>query len=229
MSTAPAFDSATVRFPISGANYTPLPDEKKDGHVRAHAVQTVNADAMTLYNLWRNEMALPIWMEGVVSVTRTGDTTSHWLMQAPGTEKQFEFDAQVTEDIPGKKIVSRVNTGPMEGTTDTVTFEPHPFGRGTVVTLVSDFVVPGGILGNAIAAMGSRSPEQITIENVRHLKQLVESGEIPRVTSQPAGPRGVIGKWKEFILGETNPTPPGTSEAEQPEDLPRKNLVGGAK
>jgi uncharacterized membrane protein len=212
-----------VRFPRRGEAYSPLPDEKKDGHARAHAVQTINADPMTIYSLWRREEVLPLWMEGVVSVTRTSESTSHWVMQVPGTEKQMEFDAEIVQDEPGRRLVSRVKNGPTAGTTDDVTFSAHPSGRGMVVTLVSDFVVPGGILGNAVAAVVSRSPRQITIENVRHLKELVESGEIPRVTGQPAGPRGLMGKWKEFILGETNPTPPGTSETEQPQDLPRRN------
>jgi hypothetical protein len=49
-------------------------------------------------------------------------------------------------------------------------------------------------------------------ENLRHFKELAETGEIPSVKGQPHGPRGVIGGIKEWMYGETNPTPPGTSD-----------------
>ena len=52
------------------------------------------------------------------------------------------------------------------------------------------------------------------IEDLRHFKELAESGEIPTVEGQPHGPRGVIGNIKRWMYGETNPTPEGTqSEA----------------
>lgn len=215
-----------VKFPRKGSMFAPLADDKKDGHVRAHAIQTINAPPEELYELWRKEEFLSIWMEGVVSVTRTGDTTSHWVMSDPGTGKQFEFDAEIVNDDPGRHLSMRVTKGMGAGSTDDITFEPHPSGRGTVVTVISDFVMPGGTVGNAVAAIVSRSPRQMTIENLRHLKQLAESGEIPRVDGQPHGKRGVMGKWKEFILGEKNPTPPGTSEREQHTDYPKKNELG---
>ncbi|MBS1815114.1 MAG: cyclase [Acidobacteria bacterium] len=218
--------STAVTFPRQGSTFAPLADEKKDGHVRAHAIQTVNASADALYQLWRREEFVPLWMEGVVSITRTGDRTSHWVMSDPGTGKQFEFDSEIIDDEPGQHLSMCVIEGMGKGSTDDITFEPHPSGRGTVVTLISDFVMPGGVVGNAVAAVVSRSPRQMTIENLRHLKQLAESGEIPRVEGQPHGKRGVMGRWKEFMLGETNPTPPGTSEREQRQDYPKQNELG---
>lgn len=215
-----------VTFPRKGSTFAPLADEKVDGHVRAHAIQTINASAEALYQIWRNESLLPLWMEGVVSVCKTGDRTSHWVMQAPGTEKQVEFDGEVIDDVPGKHLSSRVIAGFGEGTTEDVTFEPHPNGRGTIVTYIVDYAMPGGLVANAAAALVSRSPRQMTIESLRHLKQLAESGEIPRADMIPHGPRGVMGRWKEFLLGETNPTPPGTSEHPQVQDMPKINRLG---
>jgi uncharacterized membrane protein len=224
-----------VSFPRRGSDYTPLPRSKKDGRVVAHAVQTIHASPLEVYQVYTRAELLPAWQEGVVSVTETGHRSYHWVMQDPGSGKQVEFDSDVLEMIPGERHVSRIADGPFASTTDTVTFVEDPHGRGTIVTVVSDFKVPGGLLGNAVAAVVSRSPEQITIENLRHLKALIESREIPSVEGQPAGPRGVMGKWKEMLLGENLPTPPGTSDRERPQDLPAEAgvdpsaalLVGG--
>jgi uncharacterized membrane protein len=207
-------------FPRTGSNYAPLPRGKQDGRVLAHAVQTINATPDQIFQIYSRPELLPAWQEGVVSVTTTGENTLHWVVQDPGTDKQVEFDSEILEVVPGVRHVSRIVNGPVESTTATFTLAENAFGRGTIATLVTDFKVPGGAIANAVAAVISRSPEQTTIENLRHLKQLIESREIPSVEGQPTGPRGIIGKWKEFLLGENIPTPPGTTDRSRPQDLP---------
>ena len=215
-----AQETQSTTFPRSGSNYAPLPRSKGDGRVVAHAVQTINATPEQVYQVYARAELLPAWQEGVVSVTSTGEKMLHWVMEDPGSSKQIEFDSEILEAVPGVRHVSRIVNGPFESTTDTITFESNAYGRGTLATLITDFKVPGGIIANAVAAVASRSPEQLTIENLRHLKQLIESTEIPSVEGQPAGPRGVVGKWKQFMLGENLPTPPGSSDRARPRDLP---------
>lgn len=215
-----------VRFPKTGHAYAPLPSSKEANRVQAHAVQTIAASPEQIYNIYNRIELLPTWQEGVVSVERTGDRTLHWIMQDPGTGKQFEFDAEELELIPGKRHVSRVTSGPTTGTTEIFTLELHPAGRGTIATLVSDFTLPGGGLTSALSAVISRSPTQVVIENLRHLKELIESGEIPTVEGQPAGRRGISGSLKRLLLGENMPTPPGTSDRAKPQDMPKGNFLG---
>ncbi len=210
-------------FPKAGSSYAPLPRGNTNGRVLSHAVQTIRATPDQVFDIYSRPELLPAWQEGVVSVTATGENTLHWVVQDPGTGKQVEFDAEVLEFVPGRKHVSRISNGPFESTTDTVLFEEAPTGRGTRVTMVSDYKVPGGIVANTLGKLFTRSPEQLTIENLRHLKELVESREIPSVEGQPAGPRGIIGKWKELLLGENLPAPPGTSDRARPQDLAENN------
>jgi hypothetical protein len=68
-------------------------------------------------------------------------------------------------------------------------------------------------LANAAASTAKRGPKQTVIEDLRHFKELAETGEIPTVKGQPHGPRGLTGGIKEWMYGETNPTPPGTGQA----------------
>jgi len=212
--------SAKPTFPKQGYPWRPLPRGKQANRVQAHAVQTINASPEQIFNTYTRVELLPIWQEGVLSVQRTGAHTLHWKIQDPGSRKQLEFDSEEVEVIPSRRHVSRITSGPMAGTTDTFTLEPHPAGRGTIATMVSDFTLPGGKLTNAITAFISRSPEQIVIENLRHLKELLEAGEIPTVEGQPAGRRNMSAKLKRFLMGEDMPTPPGTRESARPADLP---------
>ena len=208
-----------VRFPRTGANWTPLPKSKEGNRVQAHAVQTIRATPDEVFNTYTSAELLPTWQEGVVAVKRTGKTL-HWTMQDPGTGKQFEFDSEEQEVIPGKRHTSRIISGPFKGTEEIFTLEPHPAGRGTIATLITDFRLPGGWFSTAVSSIISRKPEQIVIENLRHLKELLESGQIPTVEGQPAGRRGISGQLKRVLMGENLPTPPGTRTAARPQDEP---------
>ena len=219
-----------VRFPMDGNardRYVPLPAKTQDGAILGHAAQTILREPHELYSLWRNVKEIPRWQEFVVSVAEIDSTTSHWVMgdsdDADG--KRVAFDSRITEDVPGAKI-SWESISKGVDLSGTVTFTAANSGRGTTVALIQRVVVPAGAFGNAIAAMLARSPGQIVIENLRHFKQLAESGEIPTVKGQPHGPRGISGGIKEWMYGETNPTPPGTSEQSQGIDRETNGLVG---
>ncbi len=224
---AEQFDAPS--FPKQGAIWKPLPKGKQGKQQAAHTVQTIRATPDQVFNLYTRIEFLPAWMEGVVSVQRLSPKKLRWLMQDPGTGKQFEFDAEEVESVPGKRYVSRVTTGPTAGTTNTLTLEAHPSGRGTVATLINVFTLPGGLFTKAVTSVVSRSPAQITIENLRHLKEVLEAGEIPSVEGQPAGRRGISGKLKQVLYGENMPMPPGTSDRARPDDLPESASKGPSK
>ncbi len=195
-----------------GAHFRPLPQDVEDGKVRAHTLQTINADRQTLYKLWRDVTNAPKFQEYVVSVTPVSPTRSTWTFGDPEDTdgKRFSYDTEVYEDIPGEKIAWRsVDTSFEEH--GEVHFSDAPNGRGTIVTLLENMSAPGGRLSIAAAALTRRTPRQIVIEDLRHFKELAESGEIPSVVGNSHGPRGFSGSLKLRLYGENNPTPPGTS------------------
>lgn len=197
-----------------GSMYRPSPQGIQHGLLRAHAVQTIQADPQTLYTLWRRVELAPRWMEFVIAAEPKSDTRTHWIMGDPEEPngRRIEYDTEITADEPGRRIAWKsLNTDINE--TGEVLFEPAPGGRGTRVTLLESVRVPGGRLGTAAATVAKRSPSQIVIEDLRHFKQLAETGEIPNVTRNPHGPRGLVGSFKRRMYGETNPTPPGTTDS----------------
>ncbi len=195
-----------------GAHFSPLPQDVKDGKVRAHTLQTINADRQTLYKMWRDVTNAPKFQEYVVSVEPKSETRSTWTFGNPEDPKakSVTYDTEVFEDIPGEKIAWRSVDTSFEEQGE-VHFADAPGGRGTRVTLIEHIEVPGGRLAIAAAALTKRTPRQIVIEDLRHFKELAESGEIPSVVGNSHGPRGLSGSIKERMYGENNPTPPGTS------------------
>ncbi len=198
---------------LAGTAYAPLPEGQVDGRVTAHAVQTINAGAEELYKVWADVSQFPRWQEHVVSVTPTGAKTSHWVIGNPEDKdgKRVEFDSELTADVPGQKLAWR-SISPEVEQYGSVTFQEAASGRGTLVTLIQTVKVPAGWVGNAIASVAARGPAQTVKENLRHFKEMAEAGEIPSVAGQAHGPRGITGGIKEWMYGETNPTPPGSSD-----------------
>jgi len=77
------------------------------------------------------------------------------------------------------------------------------------VTVLMEFRI--GKLASAWETLTGRNPKQGVIENLRHFKALAETGEIPNSQTAPHGDRGVVGKMKRSLYGETIPTPPGAT------------------
>lgn len=201
----PNFEAVPVSGPVGSiidGRYAPPPvDGGGQQWVRTSMLIQRNPDE--LYGLWRAFDKAPQWMEQVSSVTITGPKTTHWVMQVG--DAPVEWDAEVLEDEPGKRIAWRSTGGAMDQAGE-VMFLPAPGGRGTIVMVLQEFRMTK--LANAAAAAKGREPKQKVTEDLRHFKQLAEAGEIPRVAGQPHGNRGVVGGMKEFMYGETVPTPP---------------------
>ncbi len=177
---------------------------REDG-VHARATATINASAADLYTFWRDVEKAPLWQEGVQSVVSLGGGRSRWVMQGP-FHTSLEWVSEIVEEEAARRIVWQTVSGDI-GQRGEVMFSPAPVDRGTIVVLTQTFYLPGGKMANAAAGVLARSPRQMVVENLRHFKQLVEAGEIPTTENQPTGVRGVSGKVKEFVYGETNPPP----------------------
>lgn len=183
--------------------YMPPPADA-DGKQWVRTSALIKGEPRSLYGMWRNIEAIPLWQEQIVSVTPTGEKTSHWVMETPtGT---IEWDSEVMADEPGKRIAWQSIGGASQNAGEVV-FEAAPGGRGTYVTVLQEFTM--GKLASALETVVGRNPKQAVIENLRHFKALAETGEIPRTKGQPHGPRGAVGSAKVAAYAENVPQPPG--------------------
>ena len=62
----------------------------------------VNVPSDTAYNLWTQFEQFPRFMEGVEEVRQVRDKHLNWRVNVGG--KQKEFETEITEQIPGKRI-----------------------------------------------------------------------------------------------------------------------------
>jgi uncharacterized membrane protein len=173
----------------------------EEGMVETRQSITIAKGPQELYDYWRNFHNLPNFMQNLERIDVQSDTRSHWKVKAPAG-MTVEWDAEVTEEIPGRRIAWKsVEPAEIENT-GWVEFEQAPDGRGTVVRVQMEYKPPAGMLGHATAKMFGKAPDQDTMENLRCFKRLMETGELPTTEGQPSG-RNMMESMKSMLPGRS--------------------------
>ena len=132
-----------------------------------------------LYRFWRQLDNLPRFMDNLESVTLLDHHRSHWVAKGPlGT--RVEWDAEVHNEIPDELIAWRSLPGSEVDQAGSVHFTPT--GAGTDVRVVLRYAGPSGKLGDAVARILGDDPSQQIAEDLRRLKQVMETGDLPTVS-----------------------------------------------
>ncbi len=171
-----------------------------------HAVFLVNASPEQAYSLWRNFAGLPRFMVHLKSVRELDDRRSEWTAIGPG-QHELRWNAEITEDTPNQRIAWRSLPNSDIQTSGSVEFRPDPQGRGTFVRANVQYGLPGGPVMSGLAALFGKNPEFVVREDVRHFKQLLETGEVPTTVGQTHGPRGIHGHTEQFLFREKTNLP----------------------
>ena len=143
--------------------------EEKDNIVTRSIL--VKAPVDQVYNLWANFENFPHFMKYIVSVAKTGERMSHWVMEGP-LGKNIEWDAETTRLDTNTRIAwNSLDTGDIK-TSGQVTFNQLREGD-TEITVTLKYVPPMGKLGEIVARIFS-DPEGQLEEDLRHFKAYVE-------------------------------------------------------
>ena len=108
----------------------------------------INVPVRTAYNQWTQFEDFPRFMEGIKEVRRMDNRHLHWRAEIGGKEK--EWDAEISEQAPDRRIAWRSTTGSRNA--GQVSFQPIEDSR-TRVTLQMDYD-PEGMIEKAGDAMG---------------------------------------------------------------------------
>jgi uncharacterized membrane protein len=146
---------------------------------------TIAAPRMALYRYWRNFANLPRFMRHLVAVRVVNERRSHWMAQAPAG-RIVEWDAEIVQEQPGELL--RWRSLPDSDVTHfgLVRFADAAGGQGTQIDVELQYVPPGGALGAALARYTGEEPQWQVADDLRRLKQLAESGELPLLVAQPS-------------------------------------------
>ena len=147
------------------------------GIIRTKRSITVNRPPEQVYGFWRDFQNLPQFMRHLESVTVTNDRRSHWVAKAPAGQT-VEWDAETLEDRPNELISWRSMPDADVYNAGTVRFHPAPGGRGTEVRVDLEYKPPLGKLGSKVAMLFREEPGQQVMDDLRHFKQVMETGEI---------------------------------------------------
>jgi uncharacterized membrane protein len=113
-------------------------------------------------------------------VTVTGDRSARWVVKVPG-DATAELDAEIVEDVPGKRIQWRTVNSTDHDIKGTVSFTRAP---GRDMTEVRVQMTVGGY--GAIAKLAAKPQVKA---DLRRLKQVMETGEVLKSdASVHAGP-----------------------------------------
>lgn len=137
---------------------------------------TINRPRDELYAYWRDFSRLPDFMDNVVRIDVADRTRSHWVVKAPGG-RTVEWDAIVTEDVPGEAIAWASTEGADVPNSGRIEFRDAG-ARGTVVTATILYEPPMGAIGKLVAKIFQREPAIQARRDLRRFKQLMETGEI---------------------------------------------------
>jgi uncharacterized membrane protein len=152
------------------------------------SVTTVAKPPGEVYRLWRQLDRLPTFMAHVDDVEVTGERTSHWKVTAP-FGATVEWDAEITEDVPGERIAWRSREGADIENSGEARFVRAPGGRGTEVRVRLGYGLPAGPLGKLGARYFGEEPAQQLDDDLRRFKQVIETGEVVRSEGAPGGKR----------------------------------------
>lgn len=184
---------ATGRCPVYGALGISTAEETGDqvsvpyGHgIRVEKSVTINATPETLYAFWRNFENLPRFMDHLESVHVIDGKRSHWVAKGPARIKA-EWDAEIINEVPNELIGWRSVDDSRVDNAGSVHFTRAAGGRGTEVRVILRYEPPAGIFGATLAKMFGEDPAFQIQKDLRRLKELIETGEVATVRSQPTG------------------------------------------
>lgn len=152
------------------------------------ATTTIRKPVPEVYAFWRDLENLPTFMAHLAEVRGTGDRTSHWVASAPFGE-DVEWDAEITDEAPGEKIGWRSTGDADVPNSGTVRFMLAPDGASTEVHVGLVYDIPGGTVGKTVAKYFGEEPHQQLDDDLRRLKQVLETGEVVRSDGAPWGKR----------------------------------------
>ena len=148
---------------------------------------TINRPRQEVYSFWRQLENLPRFMKHLQEVRQLDPKRSHWEAHLPGDVGTLDWEAEITAEEPNTRLAWHSLPGSQIENAGEVRFADAPGGRGTELHAVISYNPPAGALGKAAASLFNEVFAQLVKEDLRRVKQLLETGELPTIEGQPAG------------------------------------------
>ena len=131
----------------------------------------INAPVERVFDLFSDFESFPLWMKNIKDVRYTGRRFTRWAAEAPlGTE--VEWEAETTLFEPDRRIAWRSVRGDVE-TEGEVIFEETRRGT-TLMRVVLGYALPAGRLGEMVARLFGKNPDQQLEDDLARFAAVVE-------------------------------------------------------
>jgi uncharacterized membrane protein len=164
----------------------------RGGALRLSKSIAINRGPDELYAYWRRLETLPRFMSHLESVQVLDAKRSHWVARLPGGVA-LEWDAEITHDFPDERLSWRSVPGSDVNHSGSVELKSLPTGRGTRLS-VELWIEAREPLSKSVASLFGEWPEVTLGNDLRRLKQLLETGEIATTEGQPSGTRSIVSR-----------------------------------
>ena len=154
--------------------------------IHVYETVTIARPAGDLFRFWRDFSNLPRFMQHLEDVEVLTPNKSRWTAKAPAGMR-VRWEAEVINEIEGELIGWQSTDNADVASAGSVRFNPAPHG-GTEVIVHLQYEPPAGRLGGWIAWLFGEEPSLQIRDDLRRLKSLLETGEVPQVGGQPSGP-----------------------------------------
>jgi uncharacterized membrane protein len=146
--------------------------------VHVYESVVINRPPAELFRFWRDFSNLPRFMEHLQDVEVLGPTRSVWTAKAPAGMR-VKWEAEVINEIEGELIGWQSTENADVATAGSVRFVPAS-GNATEIIVHLQYEPPAGKLGSLVASVFGEEPSQQIRSDLRRLKEILESGTVPR-------------------------------------------------
>jgi uncharacterized membrane protein len=146
----------------------------------------VNTTPEKAYEFVRNLENLPRFLKHLKNIQISDEKRSHWTVRGP-RGKDVEWDAEIITDTPGELLSWRSLDHPDVKSAGSVHFERAIGNRGSIVRVRLQYLPIGGALRAFVGKLFGDDPDLQLADDLRRLKQVLETGEIATTQGQPRG------------------------------------------
>jgi uncharacterized membrane protein len=187
----------------------------------ARSSTQINCSPQEAFQFWRNFENLPSFMRHLETVTaEDGGRRSRWIALGP-LGRRITWDAEIVAERENELISWRSLPGSDINVDGFVEFSHAPGNRGTTVSATILYEPPAGRIGYTVAKLLGKDPSFLMRQDLRRLKALIETGEVPTTEGQSHGPRSATAALARTI----NPDQPLRKEAAMREVLAAKRRI----
>ena len=146
---------------------------------------TVQKTAQELYEIWASVSDLSNIFEGV-GIERVSDKE----IRVRSEEGKVEWTGEVLKEEVARRIAWRSVGDVTPPNAGSINLHELPFGRGTVVKVIIDYVPLQNKLGQALSQTKRADLKKRLQTTLFRMRQFVETGEVASTKGQPSGRQG---------------------------------------